>query len=654
MSRDERLAKFYHLGTEADRLDDHAWDPVSRYHEFTEIGRGGMKIVYKAYDSHGERYVAYAKVRDDIDPKYRTAFIQEAKLTASLEHPNIMTIHDIGLERNGMPFFTMELKTGDTLATILEKLNERDAFYLEKYDLDTLLVIFLKICDAIAYAHDKKVVHLDLKPENIQVGHFGEVLVCDWGLSQSTIPDDHGSTVDLQKESVSGLTTLYGEIKGTPGYMSPEQIKTPHQQNHLSDIYALGAILYGVLCYRRPQEGEMDQVLKSTLEGKWVDTMIHNEQSPIGLNAVAKRAMELSPEKRYPNVSELIQEIQQYRLGFATRAEQASTFKIMSLLFQRHKTMTLVLLANLCLFLMGLYIFIAQIQEREHQALVAKLKAEENLLFAKANEQKALAATKDFYRQQIINRQNFFDWTDYSKFRSSLNKSIKGLNSLLEAYPDFVEVNGILGYLSFIKQDFRACEHHLGQYTDIYGYMLPFLKEFEAKKIGSDILPLPDFLDLLHRLEPFKNLHTKMLYYYLWNTKNSETKINAIYGYYQRMNPNWKEQVFDYSSEEKRLKISGPGFESLMLMSLPLTVLNIQELDLSNTDVRHLEGIQDLRLDVLKIYGTKIKDIEELKYADLRNLRRLVIHKNQFSVFELESLPESVVIRYQVPKLRNQ
>ena len=188
-----------------------------RYDQAQLIAVGGMKRILKVLDRHGNRHVAMARLHEDASDLLFDPFIREARLTALLEHPNIISVHDIGVDKEGHPYFTMDLKVGDGLDVVLQK-----ALADGSYPLSERLDIFLKVCDAVTYAHSREVIHLDLKPANIQVGHYGEVLVCDWGLGKLICSGDGiDDDVLLNPDLLSGMT-VYGQIKGTPGFMAPE------------------------------------------------------------------------------------------------------------------------------------------------------------------------------------------------------------------------------------------------------------------------------------------------------------------------------------------------------------------------------------------------------------------------------------------------
>ncbi|MCM8531607.1 MAG: serine/threonine protein kinase, partial [Lentisphaeraceae bacterium] len=227
MTRDYRLEKFYNQAQEMDPEEN----PLKKelkgalgYGDLVEIARGGMKIVYKAFDSKTNRNIALAKLQVNKDKTQFEAFIREARLTAKLEHPNIINVYDVGLDEKENPYFTMELKSGDNLQDILSKLSAGDKTYIECYPLEDLLQIFVKVCDAISYAHAQKIIHLDLKPDNVQVGAYGEVVVCDWGICKiydKEFDTEEFNNIEFDSDLMNSVT-LHGDIKGTPGFMAPE------------------------------------------------------------------------------------------------------------------------------------------------------------------------------------------------------------------------------------------------------------------------------------------------------------------------------------------------------------------------------------------------------------------------------------------------
>ena len=178
-----------------------------RYENLGSLASGGMKKIVKVKDLNTGKILAKAILNDESS-QAKELFLRETDIMSELSHPNIVNLHDLGEDDHG-PWFTMELLNGRNLADIDET-----------KPLIELLDIYLKVCDAIIYAHSKNIIHLDIKPENIIVGEFGEVCLCDWGVAKIIGSED---TLGYEKY-FSNDQTLHGEIKGTPGFMAPEQI----------------------------------------------------------------------------------------------------------------------------------------------------------------------------------------------------------------------------------------------------------------------------------------------------------------------------------------------------------------------------------------------------------------------------------------------
>ncbi len=320
-----------------------------RYRFIRTVGFGGMNTVLIVYDRELRRTVAMATMPDwkDRQRDVVNRFIMEARITARLGHPNIVPVHDLGRDASGAPYFTMKLLKGQTLASILRKLKSGDAAAVESYPLTRLLRIYLRICNAMAFAHSQGIIHLDLKPENVHVGAFGEVQVIDWGLARAiNRPEDEGnikpSKNDLASESsiVSGLTRD-GIAKGTPGFMAPEQAAGKNKEkDERTDIYTLGCILYTILTFEKPLSGKkVKEVLRATIKGNiQAPRELANPHWPIPapLEAICLKAMDRFPSKRYQSVYELRQDIIAFSSGYATSAEAAGVFKHTFLFVQRN------------------------------------------------------------------------------------------------------------------------------------------------------------------------------------------------------------------------------------------------------------------------------------------------------------------------------
>jgi len=321
--------------------------PPEKYKFRRSIGQGGMKTVLQVKDRDSMRDIAMAVLPDAHNrPKTDTIrFIQEARITASLEHPNIVPIHDIGVDSSGAPYFTMKLLQGETLASLLKKLDAGDPDYLAIYDLDRLLHLFLKICNGVGFAHSKGVLHLDLKPENIQVGDYGEVLILDWGLAKIVGHQDRLEEEEDEEPSLKSLSdfsiTLDGVMKGTPGYMAPEQAAGKNRdRDYRTDVYALGAILYALVTHKDPIESkDVKEMVRDTIEGRITPPKLRSPEKiiPSAIEAVIKKAMAVNPDDRYSTAKEIRDEVYAFIGGYATMAERATLIKKAVLFAKRHK-----------------------------------------------------------------------------------------------------------------------------------------------------------------------------------------------------------------------------------------------------------------------------------------------------------------------------
>ncbi|MEI9894675.1 MAG: protein kinase [Chthoniobacter sp.] len=343
------------------------------------VARGGMGVIKSAHEATLQREVAMKLMLDDSKPAAHDRFCQEAQVTAQLEHPNIVPVHELGINPDGKPFYTMKLVRGISLKRVLELLGSEDADTIRQWPLSTLLTVFQKVCDALAFAHSKGVIHRDLKPANIMLGEYGEALVMDWGLAKLLSREEHRTSklkpppladADTQHPSEAEATTigptLSGTVMGTPQYMPPEQANGEvEMMDERTDIYALGAILYYILTLRPPFHGRSSaEIVQNVRAGRIIPfaeacakkRLPHwpGGRLPESLAAVALKAMSFERADRYPTVKVLQVEIRAYQNGFATSAENAGAWKILGLFLRRHRTLSfaagLILLSGRRLF----------------------------------------------------------------------------------------------------------------------------------------------------------------------------------------------------------------------------------------------------------------------------------------------------------------
>lgn len=316
------------------------------YRLLEQVGRGGMGVVYRAFEPTLRREVALKLLGRRPTPRNVRRFRDEAQVTAQLQHPGIVPVYAIGLTPDEGLYYTMRLVRGATLERVVQ---DRDHVFDgeetvsdQEYSFFRVLQIFLTVCRTIAYAHARGVVHRDLKPSNVIVGPFGDVHVLDWGLAKlySDLPAIRAETPATgtrspeleQLELPIGLDgdagdTRLGTIAGTPVYMAPEQAHgDPEALGPAVDVYALGGILYYVLTGRPPRRGTTDQVLKVLNAGTPPPPPRSVAPSiPSELAALCQSALASDPHRRLPSADALANAIQAYQEGRPLTASSPDT-----------------------------------------------------------------------------------------------------------------------------------------------------------------------------------------------------------------------------------------------------------------------------------------------------------------------------------------
>jgi serine/threonine protein kinase/WD40 repeat protein len=362
------------------------------------IGAGGMGEVHRARQGSLHRDVALKLlVAERLGcPEDRDRFLREARVLAQLDHPNIVPIYDYGTDAEGRCFYTMKMVRGRTLKAIVADVREG----VDHWPLEKLLGVFRKVCDAIAFAHSRGVLHRDLKPDNVMVGEFGEVLVMDWGLAGeikaapavagSALGQRRGRAIDSDVE-----LTMQGEVLGTPQYMAPEQASAQGDLDERADIYALGGILYTILSLRPPvRKADVQAMLESVRTGQIEPfsaepeiAMIsaRKQRIPPALLAVVRKAMALERAARFASVEALAADVDAHLAGYAPDAQALSPAGQLWLLIKRHRTVSIALLV-LAMVSAG---FVVQLMDSERRAQQNAQDAFHQAGLARQNEESA-------------------------------------------------------------------------------------------------------------------------------------------------------------------------------------------------------------------------------------------------------------------------
>jgi serine/threonine-protein kinase len=296
---------------------------LKRYTGLREMARGATAVLQAGVDSVIGRTVAIKKLLPEIrtDRYERRRLLREARVTAQLQHPNTVPVYEIGDDDIEGVYFTMKRISGENLFESLKRIARKDEHAVAAFPLQRRLEIVADACQALAYAHARGVIHRDVKPENIWVGNFGEVILLDWGVAKVWGHSDDAQALHRQQmqpghetKTETQLQTLTGggQRPGTPLYMSPEQVNGNRGIDERTDIFSAGVVLYESLAIREPFRG---RTIDETFDNiKHADVPPPSEKSPqYGIpkevDAVVMKAIAKRPADRYQSMRELIADI---------------------------------------------------------------------------------------------------------------------------------------------------------------------------------------------------------------------------------------------------------------------------------------------------------------------------------------------------------
>lgn len=283
-----------------------------RYHDFRNLGAGGSGYVQSCTDTNLGRRVALKQLHAHLatDLVRQRELVREARMTARLDHPCVVPVYDLGIREDGSPYLTTKEVHGISLLDILAALKARDKSMERHYRLSRLLEIFQRVCEAVAFAHSRGVLHRDIKPDNILVGTYGEVHILDWGLAReiSSLHNHRSKTATIPAE----------KIDGTVRYMSPEQVlgKTATLDER-SDLYALGTILYEILTLQYSASGTTVEEIAEHIVNEMPKSprkRTRHRRIPRELDAICMACLQKRREDRYASVMDLVRDLRQYAI----------------------------------------------------------------------------------------------------------------------------------------------------------------------------------------------------------------------------------------------------------------------------------------------------------------------------------------------------
>jgi serine/threonine protein kinase/tetratricopeptide (TPR) repeat protein len=387
---------------------------VGRYELGEEIARGGMGVIYRAWDINLNRPLVLKVLLAEIArvPGMLQRFLSEAQLTAQLQHPGIVPIHEQGMLPDGRPYMAMKLIQGRTLADLLaERLSC-------KQDLLRFLQIFQSIAQTVAYAHSKRVIHRDLKPLNLMVGAFGEVQVMDWGIAKRLLHQPRESNESTHAEPTpsshtvvsGGLDTVAGSVIGTLAYMSPEQARGEIDKlDQRSDVFALGAILCEVLTGYPPYVGQtMDSLRTLAVHGDLAEAFrrLDVSEADLELKEWTKRCLAPLVEERPFDAAQVAEAVQTYLANVQERlrAAELERVRVQAQAIEERKRRKIQLILVLCLFVVVLGIgkfFVDQANLRSITARDVNGAIELTRERMRSSKDKDLADDPDLWREKL-------------------------------------------------------------------------------------------------------------------------------------------------------------------------------------------------------------------------------------------------------------
>ncbi len=632
---DEDQKFLYPLQTEIETIS-------SRYTAFSSIGEGAAKAVYSSHDNKAGRDVAIAVLKSTDNKDDVESFFIEARLAAVLEHPNIMPVYDIGYLKDSRPFFSMKLIRGNSLEkNIWQHVNE-PSYQKIDFDLKSRLNIFIKICDAISYAHSKGIIHLDIKPANIQLGIFGQVLVCDWGLSR--LIDEPTDEIHATGIKIIQGMTLHGEVKGTPGFMAPEQIlKEFGEKGTKSDIYSLGALLYNLLYLRIPFAGfdsaELLEQMPDTSKLNWSTTS--NNPVHKSLQAVIKRAMAQNQSERYESVGELSEDIQVYLEGYPTKAEEAGFLRQLCCFYHRNRKISIFALLSAISVILLSILAIVNLRIREKSAIEAlRLVDEREKALSLYQQEKEKTSDILMQRDAAIKTQEealneLLSLAKVSQLgMADYNRAIRYCDIVLDVRPNDNQAHKLKAFCYIILQQPHLAEIEFAKMTRPSGFLHKIVPKYSDKINENGVLPLNITFQLMQEIAQENPNHRILedIFNQLPDYSDMAIIMPMLKLVLKSVNKELEDDYkFDWNlaGDMQFLDLSNnPNLKNIN----PIQNLKLFSLNVSHTNVSYINAAAN-GVTELNIAQTRVTFLEFIKYA--KKLRKITVTKRKIPKTQL-------------------